>query len=946
MGQAIRRRREGHRPPHRFRPGGRAIMQRQHVPHAFRLRERLAIEIRSLHRRHVPVGQHRDQAIDRAQRQVQVAPFQRIDCRRGVADRDAIATPRLPARPRSDYDRRSTGRPQHCYCIVIGQPIGGIDDAALRAAIPRPARRMRGDRRQQRRLGRRPIGQHHPIARQPRAPIVARGVDRIAQPRLGPGRIDVQVRCQLSPVGERHRRDPATAVACDVADLSRHHVHADMGGKGPDHPRVARQVQRQPRLMPSEDRSRRRRCVSPGPTERGGGRERVVPRHRPLPLGAQPVQVERRRAKGLAIMIIGMDIVRVVASPPDEARAQPIAGTSAHHGVLVTDAQIGMETGERGQGVGDPIGQRIRRRRRVEQRHRQKRRAPLQGGGGQPADDPAPRHQNAANGAILRHAAPSPHLCGNLFGKIANATTQVAAGGRIGARVPPLRYDALAHVDRDPRCIQEHALTILHHPAAPAPQLQLLRQAVGDRHRPHIIPERRVAPRRRVIVQDQEVADPVIFQVDHTVELVAIRCAGAPVREQLDQQRDRLLHQIDAGRFERLQKPARQPDPNAIVRPALPPPPRLEAQRPRRGGGGIVAQEVAGIDIAVAGAVLQRDAPAPPRRHRDRASIGRHRRLGPARHRHRPIGGQPARPVLERLAQRLAQQQRSEAGAVDEQVAFDPRAIGQRYRDDIAALAIAFHVDNDPFAAPCAHLFGKTAQIGREQQRIELIGIAERPRERPPVHLRHGEPPLARQRAGIGQPVERRQLGALAQQSRIIMVEIDRARSGAERTERVDIAVADRTPVAKLDPQLKRRARPRHEFRLGDAQPFVEGTDMGQGGFADANHADRLRFDQVNLSAMRQQSRDRRRGHPARGPAAHDDHAGRPLPFPGHPHPSPTPVWWRSHSMRCLLRSMSYSSSDDAPMLLENHTGDIKCNGTGAGVTATIAVGPPLCSDK
>ena len=77
-----------------------------------------------------------------------------------------------------------------------------------------------------------------------------------------------------------------------------------------------------------------------------------------------------------------------------------------------------------------------------------------------------------------------------------------------------LGEDALAGVDRDPARIEEHALAVLHDAAAAAEQLHLLGQAVRDRHGAHIVPERRVDARGRVIMQDQEIADAIIFKID------------------------------------------------------------------------------------------------------------------------------------------------------------------------------------------------------------------------------------------------------------------------------------------------------------------------------------------------------------------------------------------------------------------------------------------------
>ena len=108
-------------------------------------------------------------------------------------------------------------------------------------------------------------------------------------------------------------------------------------------------------------------------------------------------------------------------------------------------------------------------------------------------------------------------------------------GGRSARRSWPSRNDALAEVDRDPARIEEHAFAIFDDAAAAAEQFDLFGERLGDRHRPDIIPERRVGPLGRVIVEDQEVADPVIFQIDQAVEFVAVEGGNLASRETVRQ---------------------------------------------------------------------------------------------------------------------------------------------------------------------------------------------------------------------------------------------------------------------------------------------------------------------------------------------------------------------------------------------------------------------------
>src|SRR3546814_10358411 len=73
--------------------------------------------------------------------------------------------------------------------------------------------------------------------------------------------------------------------------------------------------------------------------------------------------------------------------------------------------------------------------------------------------------------------------------------------------------------------------------------------------------------------------------------------------------------------------------------------------------------------------VLERDTPLPAGLVRDRLCIGTRWAGILARHRDRTVAGQPMRPVLETRFERLFDQQRAKARAVDEEFAVDYRAI-------------------------------------------------------------------------------------------------------------------------------------------------------------------------------------------------------------------------------------------------------------------------------
>src|SRR3546814_5139421 len=75
-----------------------------------------------------------------------------------------------------------------------------------------------------------------------------------------------------------------------------------------------------------------------------------------------------------------------------------------------------------------------------------------------------------------------------------------------------------------------------------------------------IIPERRIVAPRRVEMEDDEIAD-ILRQILHrAIIFVALDIGAALVGKQGDQLGDAGLDKVDAGRFERLDEPARQPE--------------------------------------------------------------------------------------------------------------------------------------------------------------------------------------------------------------------------------------------------------------------------------------------------------------------------------------------------------------------------------------------------
>src|SRR5579884_2107219 len=103
----------------------------------------------------------------------------------------------------------------------------------------------------------------------------------------------------------------------------------------------------------------------------------------------------------------------------------------------------------------------------------------------------------------------------------------------------------LSGEDGNPARIEEHALAPLHHATASSEQLDLLQKRIWNAHVLDIVPEGTARAVRRVIVENQEVPDPVIFTIDEAVELVAVDRRDFTLGEKVDERRDSRLDEVD-----------------------------------------------------------------------------------------------------------------------------------------------------------------------------------------------------------------------------------------------------------------------------------------------------------------------------------------------------------------------------------------------------------------
>ena len=232
-------------------------------------------------------------------------------------------------------------------------------------------------------------------------------------------------------------------------------------------------------------------------------------------------------------------------------------------------------------------------------------------------------------------------------------------GKRIRQRIMAFGHDALADHHRQPARDIEQLVLVFEDSALVGEQVDLAPQRIGHRHRADLGPER-VGTARRLVMEHDEVTHALISFGDYAIIFVALDITERHVREQLEQLLDAMLDEPDAGRFERLQKACGQADGDDIALPAPGPAAGLERQLLERADGrrvevrdedpfGLVIVHVgARIDVAVAGAVLEADAPLPAGTMRDCAGEWEQRFGARRGHGDGAVAWQPVAPVLER----------------------------------------------------------------------------------------------------------------------------------------------------------------------------------------------------------------------------------------------------------------------------------------------------------
>jgi len=135
----------------------------------------------------------------------------------------------------------------------------------------------------------------------------------------------------------------------------------------------------------------------------------------------------------------------------------------------------------------------------------------------------------------------------------------------------------------EPAELREQFVAFAEDAALALEQLHLQAQRLGDRHGAAIVPERRVISLRRVVMQNDEVADMLKFATRLPIVFVDIHLTAGSAGEKRNQASDCGLNQMYAGRFKGLEKAAGQTDRDAIAAPCLPADSGHESKGARRG---------------------------------------------------------------------------------------------------------------------------------------------------------------------------------------------------------------------------------------------------------------------------------------------------------------------------------------------------------------------------
>ena len=288
--------------------------------------------------------------------------------------------------------------------------------------------------------------------------------------------------------------------------------------------------------------------------------------------------------------------------------------------------------------------------------------------------------------------------------------------------------------------------------------------------------------------------------------------------------------------------------------------------------------------MAVSDAMLQGDAPLPPRRACGRTGIGRKRRDRRARNRKGPIARQPVRPVLEAGFQSVLDQQAAKTGTVDEKISRQPPIAFEKNAVYIAGFPLQGHLDDLSLDAPHAARFPIASQHLGVETGVKMKGVGHVRQSGGGARLAALH--LAGQSRLLVQGIEAKMTRRAPRSEPMVLKgrKTDVAPDGAKG---VHVTMAGLQPIDELNAQLEGALGRPDKGVLVQAEGGIEQMNLGNGGFTDPDRSDLFGFDQSDLVAMGQKPRQRRGCHPTSGPAADNQnfdrigHRGRNFEFMG-----------------------------------------------------------------